>query len=151
MGLDNAPAAGYLLSMRKVSHMLPKAVFLLVLLGFLFPMKAPASMAKGKMCCKGTCWMKAAPVKVSGERHGKRMISCCQKNCAGVSDRRAVPPSIQTQSKVIAKTLNSGDALLSQLSPPEAGSGRLYFPLHFPLNRNGTSRPLFQVHSVYLI
>ncbi len=137
--------------MSRIWKMLPKIVFLLVLLGFAFPMKAPVSLAKGKMCCKGTCWMAPAPMKLSGESPGKRMISCCQKNCSAVSDRRVAPPSNPGFSKVSTKFLASGDGLPLLLSPPGADSRPLFAPLRFPLNTAGTTRPIFQVHSVYLI
>ena len=66
--------------------MLKNLIFLLVLLGFVLPIKAPVSSAKAKLCCmsKGHCMMgKAAGVQISvlGSSTSAKMIACCEDNC----------------------------------------------------------------------
>lgn len=92
--------------MGKNAKFLKILVVVLVLVGFTFPIKAPVSSAKAKMCCKGKshCLMgQESKVKITpmGQSESAEMISCCQDNYPSCSDTSILHSRTQQSRKLL--------------------------------------------------
>ncbi len=132
-------------------------VFFMVLLGFVFPLKAPVSSAQAKLCCmsKWHCMMgKTSGTKISamGQSKSSAMIACCTDNCLSCPDTSVLHSRAQvsSQNMEMSPTLVAFDFLavnkfLFNTGPPSLRliDSRLNTGIHSP--------PIFQLNSVFLI
>ena len=136
---------------------LKKLIFLLVLLGFVLPMKAPVSSAKAKLCCmsKGHCMMgQASEAKISpmGQSKSAKMIACCQENCVSCSDasilhsRTELPAQNMGMSPPLAafKFIAESNSFFNT-GPPNSRRQNFHLIAGFH------SPPIFQLNSIFLI
>lgn len=136
---------------------LKKVLFFLVLLGFIFPMKAPVSSAKAKLCCMttGHCMMGKAEggkVSVMGQSTSAKMISCCQDNCVSYSDTSILHSRTKISSQNIEMPpvsasiiFNVGNNSFLNTGPPNSRPSKFLFTggIHSP--------PIYQLNSIFLI
>ena len=136
---------------------LKKSIILLVLLGFIFPIKAPVSSAKAKMCCKskGHCLMSeesGAKISVMGRSDSAKMIACCQDNCLSCSDDSILHPRSKHSVQYIGMSPTSAPFVSIEVKefflntgPPYSGppNSRNIIEIHSP--------PIFQLHSIFLL
>ncbi len=136
---------------------LKKVITLLVLMGFIFPIKAPVSSAKAKLCCmsKGHCMMgKASGTKISamGQSKSAKMIACCEDNCLSCSDTSVLHPRLDlsaqnvglssTHAPIISIAINHS---FFDTGPPNLG------PRNFPSTFRLHSPPIFKLNSSFLL
>jgi len=132
-------------------------VFLLVLLGFVLPIKAPVSSAKAKLCCmsKGHCVMdKAAGAKISvmGQSKSAKMIACCADNCVSCSVTSILHSraDFATQNPGMSPTQTPFDFISVNKLLFNTGPLNLRRP-EFRLIAGIHSPPIFQLNSIFLI
>jgi hypothetical protein len=137
--------------------LLKKTIFLIILLGVVFPIKAPVSSAKAKLCCmnKGVCMMNkdsGAQISVMGSSKSSKMIACCEDNCLACSDTSVLHTATKLASQNIglfsmpaALDFISVNKFLFNTGPPSLRRPefRLIFGIHTP--------PIFQLNSIFLI
>ncbi len=136
---------------------LKKVIFILVLLGFILPIKAPVSSAKAKMCCmsKGHCMMgkqSEAKISVMGASESAKMISCCQDNCVSCLDSSILHPRSDLASQNMEMSPTSGPIISIAMNHSffTTGPPHLRQP-DFRLITGIHSPPIFQLNSAFLI
>lgn len=134
-----------------------KLIFILVLLGFVLPIKAPVSSAQAKLCCmsKGHCIMgKEAEAKISamGLSKSAKLIACCEDNCVSCTDLSVLHSrtKIFSQNMGMSPTLASFNFLVVNNFLFNTGPPNLRRP-DFSLTPGIHSPPIFQLNSIFLI
>jgi hypothetical protein len=154
---DKLKPALYVRIMVTKAKFLKKLVLLLVLLGFILPIKAPVSSAKAKLCCmsKGHCMMgkaSGAQISVMGSSKSAKMISCCEDNCVSCSDTSVLHSraNISSQNMGMPPTLAPFSPVVLSNSFFDTGPPNSRRP-DFRLTSGIHSPPLFKLNSIFLI
>lgn len=136
---------------------LKKIIFFLVLMGFIFPIKAPVSSAKAKLCCmsKGHCMMdKASQTKISvmGQSQSAKMISCCEDNCLSCSGTSVLHPRPDLSAQNVGLSFTSAPIISIAINHSFFNTGPPNFgPRNFPSTFRLHSSPIFKLNSSFLI
>ncbi len=139
------------------TNFLKRFVFLLVLLGFILPIKAPVSSAKAKLCCmnKGHCMMgmeAETKISVMGASKSAGMIACCEDNCVSCSVTSILHSrtKISSQNVEVLSTPAPFAFIVVSKSLFDTGPPNLSRP-EFRLVSGTHSPPIFQLNSIFLI